>query len=464
MTRRLTPAAFAKLLRRHRGGPLRLQDARVTGDLDLSRRTLEFDLQFEGCTIEGALELTGLSGHTVDLTGARMRAVRAAQIRLTGDLILANSVLGGDVNGSWPLPDLTAEETDAVRVPQRVHASGSVVLELSGARIDRDLVLRGARLAAVDQWPMFAGQLQVGGSFVGTDLTCGGALYLRSASIGTAIYADGARIGGLDLTAAHVGGGVYADWGFHSVGQVRLRGITAGGVVTFHQADVHGLHLAGLRAPRLRLDLGARPSGRIVLRDAQVGSYIDSPTSWPEPGRLDLSGFSYERLAEGDTLDVRRRLRWLALDINAGAGAFEQLARFYSRVGDERAARLTRQARQRHLRRKDRLAARLWGVLQDVLFGYGYAPGRALLWLLVLVTSGAVWFSARPPRPIRHDGPTWDAVLYTLDLIVPVANLGQRNAWDPVGVDKAVAAALILAGWLLATAVIAGVGRVLNRG
>ncbi len=53
--------------------------------------------------------------------------------------------------------------------------------------------------------------------------------------------------------------------------------------------------------------------------------------------------------------------------------------------------------------------------------------------------------------------------LYALDLVVPFANLGQRSAWDPDGFDRAVATVLILSGWLLATAVIAGIGRVLNR-
>ncbi|MFD0470454.1 hypothetical protein ACFQ0B_20665 [Nonomuraea thailandensis] len=65
---------------------------------------------------------------------------------------------------------------------------------------------------------------------------------------------------------------------------------------------------------------------------------------------------------------------------------------------------------------------------------------------------------------MKNDGPAWDPVLYVLDLIVPVANLGHRTAWDPAGIDKAVSVVLILSGWLLATAVIAGVGRVLNRG
>jgi hypothetical protein len=123
-----------------------------------------------------------------------------------------------------------------------------------------------------------------------------------------------------------------------------------------------------------------------------------------------------------------------------------------------------RHARERHLRRGDRLTGRIWGALQDVLFGYGYAPRRALLWLLALVAGGSTWFSVRAPAPVGGSGQrAFDPVLYCMDLLIPVVSLGYRSAFDPVGWDKAVAVFLIVSGWLLATAVVSGASRALGR-
>ncbi|MFD7711100.1 hypothetical protein [Streptomyces sp. NPDC059786] len=170
------------------------------------------------------------------------------------------------------------------------------------------------------------------------------------------------------------------------------------------------------------------------------------------------------RLAATEPVGAGERLRWLALDEGVTAGSFEQLALSYQRAGDERAARLVRRARERRLHASERLPGRVWGRLQDVLFGYGYAPGRALAWLAALVGAGSLWFAAHVPAPAaggaRRDR---DAVLYALDLVVPVAGLGYCTAWDPAGADKAVAIVLVLAGWVLATAVVAGASRTLGR-
>ncbi|HET6290675.1 MAG TPA: hypothetical protein VFG15_28510 [Amycolatopsis sp.] len=76
-----------------------------------------------------------------------------------------------------------------------------------------------------------------------------------------------------------------------------------------------------------------------------------------------------------------------------------------------------------------------------------------------MVGTGGWWFSGHPVRPLKqNEHPT-----YALDLVVPVVDLGQEKAWDPVGTDKMVAMALVVAGWLLATAVVAGARRLLSR-
>ena len=55
-------------------------------------------------------------------------------------------------------------------------------------------------------------------------------------------------------------------------------------------------------------------------------------------------------------------------------------------------------------------------------------------------------------------------IIYTLDLMLPVVNLGQKYAFNPGGPEQRLSYFLIAAGWTLATTVAAGAARVLQRG
>jgi hypothetical protein len=74
------------------------------------------------------------------------------------------------------------------------------------------------------------------------------------------------------------------------------------------------------------------------------------------------------------------------------------------------------------------------------------------------------YFAARQPAPLRPgDGRAFNPFAYTFDLLLPIINLRQEDAFNPTGTGQAVAYILIIAGWVLATAVIAGITRVLSR-
>ena len=106
-----------------------------------------------------------------------------------------------------------------------------------------------------------------------------------------------------------------------------------------------------------------------------------------------------------------------------------------------------------------------WGMLQDVTVGYGYRPRRALAWIGLLLAAGSVLFSAAPPPALQTGAaPHFNGIIYTLDLMLPVVNLGQKYAFNPGGAEQWLSYFLIAAGWTLATTVAAGAARVLQRG
>jgi hypothetical protein len=59
--------------------------------------------------------------------------------------------------------------------------------------------------------------------------------------------------------------------------------------------------------------------------------------------------------------------------------------------------------------------------------------------------------------------PPFNPLIYTLNLLLPVVDFGQARAYDPQGPEQWLSYILIAAGWTLATAVAAGIIRVLQR-
>ena len=54
-------------------------------------------------------------------------------------------------------------------------------------------------------------------------------------------------------------------------------------------------------------------------------------------------------------------------------------------------------------------------------------------------------------------------MIYTLDLLLPVVDLGQKHAYNPVGIEQWLSYLLIAVGWILASTIAAGVARIIAR-
>ncbi|MFF0507784.1 hypothetical protein ACFYUH_29900 [Streptomyces fimicarius] len=84
--------------------------------------------------------------------------------------------------------------------------------------------------------------------------------------------------------------------------------------------------------------------------------------------------------------------------------------------------------------------------------------------MAALCLLGALVFSVRSPvRTKSGEGDLFNPIVYTVDLLFPIGDLGQRSAWHWVGATQWLSYLLIAIGWLLITAVVAGVSRTLNR-
>jgi hypothetical protein len=251
-----------------------------------------------------------------------------------------------------------------------------------------------------------------------------------------------------------------------ALGEVNLRSIRVGERLLLAGAELRNpLHVAldaeGLQAQELLLEPGLQVAGGVDFRHAAIGVLRDDPAAWPD--RLYLDGLTYQSLYP--RLPAGQRLSWLARDPGGHQPQpYEQLAAHYTAIGQPGQARDVLYARERIQRQGKGPVSRAWSVLQDITVGYGYRPRRALGWLALLLAAGSIVFSVAPPPALPAGAPHFNGIIYTLDLMLPVVNLGQKYAFNPGGPEQWLSYFLIAAGWTLATTVAAGLARVLRRG
>ncbi|MFH9573746.1 oxidoreductase [Streptomyces sp. NPDC017230] len=447
---------------------LRLAGARVSGHLDLAGAQIANALWVEDCWFEESVGLLGASTQTLVITGSHVPGIEAYSARIEGTLDLRRSVV--ESLGSSPFNHV------------------STALSLSDARVTGGMLLDGAEFNAPGGWAVAAGGLVMEGG-----VTCRGGFVARGevrllgAQLPGGLFMRGARLvspgpRGTALALDNAVGSTFDfSEGFVANGTVRVRGARISDTLTFEGAVLNGpsdgsgpsLAAPAMQAVDFVLTLARPPSGSVDLRGAQVSNLHDGDHSWPEV--VELDGFVYgsikvdkggeRREAVGRRDSVARRVAWIRRSPGYNPQPYEQLASWYRKAGHDDDARRVLLARQRHRRRTLHPAAGAWGHLLDATVGYGYRPWLAGVWLLALALLGTLSFGTHSPTPVKQgEGAPFQPLVYTLDLLIPIGGLGQRTAWYWSDDSRQWLAYLLIAfGWVLTTAVIAGVTRTLQK-
>ncbi|MEV4768499.1 hypothetical protein [Micromonospora humida] len=415
-------------------GPVNLRAAKLSTNSSLALDVRRADLRggifaTGGFSAQGLVALAdakvavGVDFSDARITNPRKKALNSAGLTLIGNFVcsrvevdglvdLAAAVIDGDVNFAdavltgVPLEEASrGTEVDPFRGGDWRGAS----LRATASKVSGDVNLRGARFTQ--------------------------SLVLDSASVQRAVYLDSSRLEGEESGA---------------------------------------LAARSLRTAMLSLKLKTQPTGAVLLASATIGTLVDGANSWPEKGPISLDGLRYD-LIDTD-LTIKDRLRILRHATSTYTPhPYEQLASQLSASGQDEDARKVRLAAIRRSYEESRPLIRAWGKVQDAVVGYGYAPFRALFISLLLFAGSVSWFTFTPLAcdkpgmegmplcPIKdNEHPTWDAWLYSADLLIPIVNLGHENSWDPTGASKAITSILIVGGWILTTTVVAAAGRSLR--
>jgi hypothetical protein len=250
---------------------------------------------------------------------------------------------------------------------------------------------------------------------------------------------------------------------------VNLAGATVGDSLDFTGADlseppVSELNLQGVSARALILRPRAQ-AARVDLRRASVLVLDDDPATWP--AQQLFRNFSYDSLEDDSAAGVAMRLGWLQRDCEGYIPQpYDQLASVYRRAGHEEAARRVAIAKQRRRRQALNPAGKMWNWLLYLTIGYGYRTWQAGLWLLSFMLIGTALFSRAYPThmiAIRHNPMRFNAPVYSIDVLLPIVNLGQQDSWQPTAITVYAYWALIILGWILTSAFVAGITGIFKR-
>jgi hypothetical protein len=454
------------------GGKLECGGLIVEGETRAIRCKVAAQLGMGGARLDGAAGVALFAGG-MEVGGG---AFFTAGFRAHGEFRLIGAQLGANLT----IGDATFENPDGVAVNLQRVSVGSVngddltckgQLSMIGARVSGDVSLARAVLETNDGSPALdAERAQIDGTLVLWKARALGEVNLRSIRLGERLVLAEAELRqtrgtACRLSRAHVASDIFCDR-LSVDGQLRLAGATVGGAITLKDSRLASQGSPALSAENLRVqELHFRPAapvdGVVDLSDATIAMLRDDPASWPD--ELYLDGFTYEKL--DPLLPASQRLGWLARDPRGGPQPYEQLAAHYNAIGQPAQARKVLYARERIQHQGRSAAARAWGVVQDITVGYGYRPRRALGWLALLLVIGSVVFSVAPPPPLQPGAaPHFNGVIYTVDLMLPVVNLGQKYAFNPGGAQQWLSYFFMAAGWVLATTVATGAARILRRG
>lgn len=421
---------------------VRLRGAYITGKLDVSGGSVEHELLLRDCRLVAEPVFANAETRQLRFSDCRMPGFDGGGLRADGFLSLSGSRIDGEV-----------------RLP-RAQISG-------GLRMNRVQVTA----TAPEKWAVASGALVVdAGTFI-RDAEITGGVRFAGAKMNGGLFMERTTLrnpGRLALDAQNmvVEDACELSNGFTALGTVRLRSARFNGILSFSKGRLDStdpermaLHASHIQADELLLWPVERIRGRVSLSYSRIDLLMDHPSIWPD--ELYLNGMVYHTLRGGEFKD---RLNWVARDKEFHLQPYEQLASWYHSIGHDDLARKVQLAKLRARRRGLNPVGKAWNHLLDWTVGFGYRPWLAFAWFAALLATGTTVFSIEHPRPVKpgNELPSFHALIYTLDLLIPLDTFGQQLSYDAVNWSRWVAYGLVATGWVLATALIAGATRVLR--
>jgi hypothetical protein len=493
--------------------PIDLDGAQITGSILLTNvSTVNGGIRLVNATTGGNLDCDG--GHFDNKKEYALNASRAKigggvflreRFVADGEVRLVNATIDGNLScrGGTFSNDTESKEDDS--------KDTKYALDASRAKIGGSVLLTHRFKAT--------GEVRLLNATIDGDLDCeGGTVWNKKTGI---VGEDSAAEYALNGSRAKIGGSVFLRKGFAANGEVRLVSATIDGQLNCNGGRFSNPGGVGFELREASVAGGfywnpkeLEPLTEISLIACSVGVFEDDIDKWPESRGLKLHGFTYDGFGKKTTRDASRRILWLHGAYEFHSQPYEQLAKVYRATGRTVEARKVSIAREwartetlgtevgsdkkvglpLRLRRSwSRFWHRLWGWTTS----FGFEPARAL-WIFAFVLMLATvffWWAGQSgvmePTDLsrqdeveatecNRDYPCYQPFVYAADVMVPIVDFGQRDAWTPdvarAGSDvtgwwgavggtlvRWVTVLLVMIGWVLTAAFIAAVGSTISR-
>ncbi len=459
------------------------------GEVNLARSTIRGTLEFQ----------------TANIHNPNKKAINASGSRITSNVRLGDgSIILGEVDFSAAkIEGQTSVDN------QEIYQSQSYALNFQSAQLGMGAIVNNVSTDKEISFATSAIEGQLGFSNLWVDHYDGRAINLQKAAVRN------------DLI---IGPNVNIN------GEIRLIGADISGQLSLVKLKVKSkCYALNMQDTHCRntfiLHEFSCDNGIIDLSGANVGTLCDDLKSWPEDARVILNGFTYDRISGAPT-DSKARLAWLArgdrLRNEFFPQPYTQLAKVLRNMGHERGARDVLVARDRKIAAEEWTRAyqsldgtwtKAWASLgadlrayisfiSRLFFGYGHRREKAVLLLPVfgliaaalahcaweagdmvpnsdvILTSENWAVVYEPDHPAiawgeTPEGQSWESfcsLVWGLDLVVPILDLGQTQAWTPstnlgfagqfLWVAKPI---LTILGWIVLAIAAAGVTDVARR-
>jgi hypothetical protein len=468
---------------------LQIVAATVEGDVNLNHSHIQCDAMFLRCVFTGGFNLIWAETRSIKLINSTLKQMQAAPpFRLN----LQNAMVSGDIDldglechgaitmyGTRISGDLSMKGTQLLGPNAQLYVNdaeirGAASLEtlhsdgpvnILDTTVEDHLIARSAIFYSAFNLTgtNIKGNLSLEYIHSLHDPSSTGGVELAHVKVGGSVYLNGANLESkplsLSLANATVAGGVF------------LNDSTIAGVVSLWQAAILQT-LDVSRATMAELDCSESHLGKLVweeignphrtvllLLHANVKEFRDDYLSWPLRGNLFVVGFTYEQISlavknfpsrDGEG-DPDQRIAWLRLqraDELGVAQPWMQLSQYVLAQGNPSGSKKV-------LYTMKRIQARKAGLLiYSRSFVYDFIdqePLRVLFFIGVLWVFGSVivWrarrmeLKAMSPKDRTafehfrdHGAPPpqhvpFNPLIYVLENILPVVKFGQDDAWGP---------------------------------
>lgn len=487
---------------------LRLSGAQVTGVLDLEGCRIPRDIGLKDCRFDATPVLRSAIIDNLFLDGSVLPGLRADGLEARGGLTLRGATIAGEVRlmrlrlgGNIEADGSTITVRDGLAIDaDGLEARGSILLRgasvrgginFSGVRLGADVNLAGARIERPGEIALNCDGIDARGDLV-----------LRAATLEGETTVLGAHFGGnIDCSSTKL---IRPDGFALRLNRTRIEGA----FFLRKQANVDGnLDLTAATIGAIHDDKSSWPApGRLLLNRCQYGAFIGGPVD--AASRLDWLARQVPTLWEEDF--------W--------PQPYEQLASVLLDMGHDEDARAVLIAKEKLQRRARRRRARNWPLQAALLLNdsilavtvrYGRQPLYAFLWLFLFWMIGIGVFgqaaadgSLKPNSPVVLRSLEWTMCnlgqdqtrympsvgevlpgralpgqnqltcflsqpeassypefipwIYSLDTLLPVTELGQKEYWRPDPSQPNGALPLnyyffqSVAGWALSLLAVAG--------